>query len=403
MTESKVRRKKLPGCVGYGFFGLFAAAGTALFYFFTVAPVLEIYDARSWIVVPCEILSSEVAASHSSDGTTYRVAITYDYEVGGRSFTGDRYDFSLGSSSGYERKARIVERYPVGLETGCYVDPEEPEESVIDRAPGAYLLWGLFPLPFLAVGYGGLLWLFLPGRTRGPADAAPLARGAPSARASASTRGAPARAVAPPSGPQTLSPRHSRLVKLVVMVLVTAFWNGMVGLFLAMAVVPGIADGDVDWIPTLFMIPFVLVGLGLIGAVLHVFLGLFNPVLHVEIDDHHLTNGENCAVRWSFTGRTGRIRLLTVTFEGREAATYRRGTDSVTDHHTFFTEEIVSTTHPAALARGSATLAVPARTMPTFESSNNKVEWRLTFHGDIPNWPDVNEEFPVTVHPEESA
>lgn len=386
MTESKVRQqKKMPGCIGYGFFGLFAAVGTVLFYFLSVSPLVRIYEARSWIEVPCRILSSEVAESHSDDGTTYRVAITYDYGFGGRSYTGDRYDFSIGSSSGYDRKATIVERYPAGLATACYVDPEEPSESVIDRSPGAYLLWGLFPLPFMAVGYGGLLWLLVPGRTRRPAGAA-----APPARSVAAM---------PPRGPRTLSPRHSRVVKLVFMLLVAAFWNGIVGLFLATAVVPGIASGDIEWIPTLFMVPFVLAGLAMIGAVIYMFLGLFNPVLHVEIDDHHLTTGESCTVRWSFSGNSGRIGRLTVTFEGREAATYRRGTDSVTDRHTFFSQEIASTRHAVTVARGSATLAVPERTMPTFESSNNKIEWRLTFHGDISNWPDVNEEFPVTVHP----
>lgn len=386
--RSKVRQKKMGGCIGYAFFAIFAAAGTAFFYFLSLAPLLGLFHARSWIEVPCRVLTSEVAESSGDDGSTYRVAITYSYDFGGRSYTGDRYDFSIGSSSGYRRKAEVVERYPPGIETTCFADPEKPERSVVNRSPGLFLLWGLFPLPFMAVGYGGLLWMLFSQGLRRP-------------RAGERTLGAQAarRDAVPAPGPQALRPQHTRTVKLVGTVVAALFWNGIVSVFLFAAVIPGFQRGEVNWFLTLFLVPFVLVGLGLIGAVFYTLLGLFNPVLHLELGDSHLTPGESCSAGWRFTGRADRIQELTIELEGRESATYRRGTDSVTDHHTFFSEKLFSTRHPATLARGSVTLRIPERTMPTFESANNKISWRLVFRGDIPNWPDVNEEFPVTVHP----
>ena len=410
--RSKVRQKKMRGWLAYLFFGLFAAMGTMFFVIATVLPLWQIYSAKSWIDVPCRILSSEVGESQGEDGPTYRVDITYSYEFGGQSYTGDRYDFSSGSSSGYEGKARIVERYPVGLDTECYADPDKPERSVINRAPGAYLWWGLMSLPFMIIGFGGLFWLRSPARLRKPEedDDEPTARYATSSTRYSSTP-ASSRSFSPGSFSYgsadqvagTLKPKHSRRAKLLFILLFAVVWNAIVAFLLVSEVLPGLRDGDLDWMTGCFAIPFALVGVGLIGGVIYMLLALFNPVIEIEIGDTHLTPGESCTVRWSFTGNTRRIRHLTFTFEGREAATYRRGTDSVTDHHTFFSDEIVSTDHPATLGRGSATLTVPERTMPSFESSNNKIGWRLTVHGDIPYWPDVNEDFPIQVYPTEET
>ena len=37
--------------------------------------------------------------------------------------------------------------------------------------------------------------------------------------------------------------------------------------------------------------------------------------------------------------------------------------------------------------------------MHSFEAPNNRVRWTLIVHGDIPFWPDVRDEFPITVLP----
>jgi hypothetical protein len=44
-------------------------------------------------------------------------------------------------------------------------------------------------------------------------------------------------------------------------------------------------------------------------------------------------------------------------------------------------------------------VTVPEFTAPTFQGSSNKIEWQLKVRGEIPRWPDVNEEFDVFVLP----
>ena len=124
-------------------------------------------DARSWHETQCAIVSSRVATHSGDDGNTYSVEITYDYEYDWQEYRGDRYDFSLGSSSGYERKARIVDAHPPGGEVTCYVDPDDPTRSVIDRSPGGYLLWGPAVVA-LSGGRPGRLDLLLRGCRQRP-------------------------------------------------------------------------------------------------------------------------------------------------------------------------------------------------------------------------------------------
>jgi Protein of unknown function (DUF3592) len=402
---SKVRQAKTSGCMMVGFFGLFAAVGGGMLYFLTWLPLANIIAARGWTERNCEILSSEVAESRGSDGSTYRVDIHYRYQVEWQSYEGDHYDFSIGSSSGYDSKRRAVDAYPAGSEATCYVDPDDPTRSVINREPGSYLWWGLFPIPFLAVGVGGLLF-FLAGfgkrkRSAAKAGAArswmPL-RGSPD-RGSAKDWAESVADSAGTGGPLELKPGVSALGKILGTLFVALFWNGIVSVFLFTGVIPGFRSGNVEWFLTLFMVPFVLVGIGLIGFFFYQILASFNPRPRLTLADGHLTPGAETSLSWRFAGSAGRLQKLTLELEGRESARYRRGTSTYTDHHVFFSQELVSETRFHSIDRGEISLRVPQHTMPSFKSSNNEIEWRLKLRGDIPFWPDVIEDFTITVHP----
>ena len=178
------------------------------------------------------------------------------------------------------------------------------------------------------------------------------------------------------------------------------FWNGFLSVFLLAVILPSFRREDPEWFVTIFLIPFVLVGLGLIGAVLYQLLASFNPRPRLTLDQSRLTPGAESSLRWQFSGRAGRIERLTIELEGREEARYRRGTDTSTDHHVFFSRELVSEEgRLSAIPRGSTTLEIPQPTMPTFDAPNNRIEWRIKVHGDVPFWPDVDEAFPIVVHP----
>src|SRR5688572_12138242 len=154
------------GCLAI-FFLIFLLAGAAIVWFLGARPMLKVGDAQSWPAVDCTVVESLVEESSDSDGgTTYRAKVVAAYTFNGAEYRSANYDFS-GSvySSGYDGKAELVSRYPVGMRTTCYANPQDPSEAVISREFRATYLFGLFGLLFFLPGLFGLIWVFSGGAT----------------------------------------------------------------------------------------------------------------------------------------------------------------------------------------------------------------------------------------------
>jgi hypothetical protein len=373
--------KRAAGC----FFTVFMLVGlgfTAVFAW----PVVEIIQARNWQQVPCTILTSEVQTSRGSKGgSTYSVAVTFEYFVEEQRYTSDRYKFMGGSSSGRSGKEEIVARLQPGTQTFCYVNRRNPSEAVIERGFTSDLFFVFIPLIFVAIGAVGLVFtVFYKGKPKSP-----HARSSMSGPVAAST----VDSSAPARGPKgKLKASTSPGLRFGCVTGIALFWNGIVSIFV-------FGDGSMDGCTIVFMIPFVLVGLGLIGAVGYCFLGLFNPRPTLRMSGD-ATLGESLDIEWEVAGNAEKIKLFTITLEGREEATYRRGTSTSTDKSVFARMELVRVTHPKEMKRGRTKAAIPADTMHTFKSKNNKFLWQLKVEGEIPKWPDVGEEYEIEVKPQ---
>src|SRR5690606_8278032 len=122
-------------------------------------PIGQIIAARDWHETPCTVRSSELAEQRGDDSTSYVIRITYDYLYDAQPYTGERYHFGdIASNTSPKWKRRVVADHPAGHRTVCYVNPGDPAEAVLHRGPTRELWWGLFPLPFLAVGIGGVFF-----------------------------------------------------------------------------------------------------------------------------------------------------------------------------------------------------------------------------------------------------
>lgn len=145
------------GCLT-AFFSLFLLIGLGAFIAMVGLPALNILEARDWTATPCDIISSQVKSHSDSDGTTYSVDLSYRYQIKGREYQSNRYHFATGSSSGMEGKQAVVNRYPAGSRTVCYVNPQDPTDAVIERGFVTELLFGLIPLVFILIGAGGIFY-----------------------------------------------------------------------------------------------------------------------------------------------------------------------------------------------------------------------------------------------------
>jgi Protein of unknown function (DUF3592) len=404
---SRKSSRSLPaGCLA-GFFALFFFFGLGFFGFF-LAPAMQVLKARSWTAARCTVLASEVESHSGSDSATYSVAVRYRYQVDGVAYESDRYEFLGGSSSGYEHKQDIVERYPPGSRPICWVDPADPTQAVLERGLTRGYLFALIPGVFMLVGGGGAALALLAGRRRQPDKAMPWlpeARGEPvvpglTAGGGSTTAAGFADAEAGPTGPMVLHARAGPVGKLVGITLIAAFWNGITGVFVWKAF-EGWRGGAGDGCLTVFILPFVVIGLALLLGVPYQFLALFNPRLHLTLSSASLPLGGSARLSWSFSGFPGRIRRLRIELEGREEATYQRGTSTQTDRQVFATVTVVDTSERLEIPAGEAAVSVPADTMHSFAADHNRIVWSLKVSGDIRRWPDVSEEFELVVRPRE--
>lgn len=378
------------------FFGVFLAFGSFLTWLFFWIPVMGWWEARSWQEVPCTVAESRVGASSDSDGTTYRVEVTFDYTFDGGQYRSSRYNFHDNVySGGYDGKAAVVARYPPGTQTTCWANPASPAEAVLERGfLPAYLL-GLLPMIFVVVGVGGMAWAIRQGsRSRSAARTAGISG------VSTEPRESPFGVEIPPDARQSrvLKPQFSPFGRLIALILLALFWNGIVSVFVV-KMVEGWQSGDGDGCLTAFLVPFSLVGLGLIYLVFRQFLVLFNPRLQLTLNPGVVAPGEAATLQWTITGKAERVQKLKIVLEGREEATYRQGTDTKTDREVFATLPITETDHQMLIANGTARVEIPEDAMPSFSASRNKVVWTLKAVCEIAGWPDSDDDYEIVVAP----
>lgn len=369
--------------VGLLFGCVFFAAGAFFCWMMGLSPLLKSINSKDWIETSCIIDSSEVESHRSDDGTTYSVEISFHYTAKGQQYQSDTYNFSSASSSGRSGKAEVVARYPVGSEQTCWINPEDFSEAVISRdIPGivyfAIPFSSIFMLIGLAVGLGstGLL---------------PKKWGI-------SFNSRHKRVATEASGTEKLKSKSSGIGKVIGITFVACFWNGIVSVFLVQ-LIKSYNSGHPDWFLTVFLIPFVLIGIGLILGIFHSLLALANPKLELTLSESSPALGDTVQLEWSATKPLTKVRNLKISLQGEEAATYRRGTNSTTDKSTFCHDIVLELDQPATQQRGTLELTIPVDSMHSFDSANNKITWQLSVHGEIPRFPDIKNIYPITVRP----
>jgi len=359
---------------------LFAVVGGAVFTFLFAVPLVRTLASASWEERPCTIVRSTLRSWSTDDGTSYRPDVLYEYSADGRDWRSNRVTFFSALSTGRAEARAVRDRYKAGSRSTAWIDPDDPTRSVLEREFRPRFMLGLLPLLFLFVGAALMRfgWKQLH-------DVTGLEEGAPE----------PATPVA---SPVTLKPQLSPVGKVAGTLFFALFWNGIVSIFVWQAL-KGWQTGHPDWFLTIFIIPFVLVGLASFVFVGHYTLALANPRPRVTLQGGEPCLGDELRIDWMFIGRSSRLTHLRIFLEGREEATYRRGTDTVTEREIFATIPLVDTANNWEIPRGSAAVSIPDDTMHTFSGSNNRVVWEIKVTGAIPRWPGVDQNFPVTLHP----
>lgn len=406
MSVRKTPRGCAPGCVAWVFALMFLGGGCGMFYLLALRPGLGMLQARNWVATPCTVVSSGVEA----DDGSLQLTVVFKYSVDQKEYQSDTYCFtSMSSNTANRWKQQVVKDHPAGKQTTCYVNPSNPAEAVIEPGWVPDMWWGLFPFPFLLVGGAALLVatgvIRLPNSTLRPSASnwkpTPQVRALPREPEDSDSEAEDTDATELADGPVTLKPASTPLGVCLGVLIGALFWNGIVSVFV-WQVYRQFQQGQVGgwgWFEAVFLVPFVLIGLGLIAAFFYSLLNLFNPRPTLIVNSQSVPLGGELQIRWTVAGRIASINRFTITLKGVEKAIYHRGTTTHTDEATFAEILLIETFENFEIAEGETTAAIPADTMHSFDAGHNKIEWTLVVKGDIQLWPDMSVTFPITVLP----
>lgn len=118
-----------------------------------------------WPVVSCVILRSEMDERQVDPNgpVERRFSVLYGYEWDGEKYNSELWKLrGSGWSSKEDVIQSLIERYPEASTQQCHVNPDKPEEAVLEvesKAPG-YSLW--FPALFVVGGLGIVIGAWRP-------------------------------------------------------------------------------------------------------------------------------------------------------------------------------------------------------------------------------------------------
>jgi hypothetical protein len=389
LTSSSKKSSNAGRRVGIVLFGIFFLVGLGLSWPLGVLPIRNAASAKSWTETPCKVIWSRVITHQGDDGDTYSVDIFYEYEAGGELQRSNRYSFGGGSSSGRGSKRAIVKRYPRQSAQVCFVDPDDPLEAVLKPKLGSSIFLAIIPAVFVLIGGGGLAAILMSGRKDNK-----------SSSLTGSTRDRNRDNFGDGSS-RTFRPGRKRLIGFFIALGVALFWNGITSVFVWQAI-EGFRRGSPEWFLTIFIIPFVLIGLAMICAVVYTLVAMFSPKPILTLTPGSPALGQQLRVEWKIHGSTHRLRNLRLLLIGKEKATYRRGTNTSTETKTFYRRALAEAKHGLEMVQGEGRIDLPTDLCHSLDLGNNEIEWSLKVEGEIPVWPDISDEYEITVRPPES-
>jgi len=394
------------------FFAIFLFVGLFFMYLIADSVVMPYIRSGNFVQIPCTITRSEVSDRMDDGSRLYAAEIEYDYEYLGQKYHSDKTGFSDSSGSWKGSYQAVVDRYPLGSQQVCFVDPEKHDYAVLERKwSWMFLMLGI-PGLFVLVGTGGIIGVLMPSRPKrnqyfGSSSAInsqdKLAYGEDAQSSVVATsldmilknQPFPHYDAGLAEKPRELPTMTSPVMILGCAIFFALFWNGITWLiFISM-----LRDNNAKFFGLAFMSLFLLVGLGLIAWVFYQFLALFNPKPTVAISRSLLPIGSSSDLTWKFSSTPTSMSQLVIKLIGEEEAQYRRGTDTVTDKKIFFEKILFDSFEPTAMEQGTVQVEIPDNSMHTFMASHNKIRWKITLKGSIPKWPDVMHDYELLVCP----
>jgi hypothetical protein len=413
---------RLAGCAGlsilFVFSGMFLVIGLISLFTLTILPLWLQQQAKSWKETPCVIRDIGVKVNDGSDGDTFEPRVLYEYTFEGRAYTGKEFWFGDVSDGNRSAVEEAIAKYQVGGESICYVNPKKPSQAILEPTVAKGILigmivGGLFSLFGLGGCYGAVYAFRHSNGTKKverPAGQATVRSASPALGLMSSPSNSSAVqsgdgptyyqnvAACPmegeaPDEPLVLKQSFSRTSGAIAAWVFALIWNGFIGTFFVLAM------GKMPWFPVLILSIFAVIGIGILFYACRKTLQIFNPRTTVVCSQRYLYPLSEFEVSWMQQGKSSRIRKLKITLQGSESVSYRQGTTTRTEENKFYEKVIVETTEASEIAQGFSLVQLTEDTMHSFKANRNSVVWKIQVHGDIAYWPDIEDDYEITIYP----
>ncbi|MGJ8655284.1 MAG: DUF3592 domain-containing protein [Akkermansiaceae bacterium] len=261
------------------FAAIFGFGGILIFTTEFLTPFLESRQANDWIQIEAHVTKSKLK---NNDGAL-NINLKYNYQYQGKQYQGNRFELTkAGRNFSTKTYRKTAKSYPKGSKIPIWVNPHNPEQSVYKRNM-VITNWIALPfsIPFLTVGTLALLYALLNPLAFKIQKQAWLEAAVIASRNSA------------PELHKALSDenlnshqhtkinflkRHHSLTSLTYLFLIL-FANGIISVFVIVAIGMHIEGNPLAYILTIFLIPFVIFGFTFIRKFL-------NSLFHKIGDDY---------------------------------------------------------------------------------------------------------------------
>ena len=334
--------------------GGFLAAGIV-----TLRPIVFPLDTSGWqpveaVVVKSDIRTGTTRSSRGRRTTTYHPYIAYTYTVGDQTYDNDRIN-RYGTPQGRNESERLTQDYSVGKKITVYVNPEAPQESVIDREGGRSVMQIVMGGIAFLVGSVAFLGTLIVLLKRITGDRVEADFSTPETLLTDASSYDLGRSLPRPAQELGRPLRQVTRQRLGLLTVFAIFWNGMI---IAILVNSGVGRRPFTW-DQLFLVPFVVVGLVLIvQAVRAALQQLFAPKLEVLLMEGRLEAGQTVQFAYRVIGDAQKLRNLVFRLQCGSAANRNR---SRWERHAVPMDiPVFQTENPVAIQGGSFRVTLPA-------------------------------------------
>jgi len=420
MKKRGDRRTGSPGLGSLGAILIYGAAlvtGVAMLGYMLWAIILPEWQVNQvFQETAARVIAKRLGVETTEQVTQYRPELTIRYEVDGETYEQTTYDILRWFSLSRTEQQELLDQFTVGETYPAWYDPQEPQRVVLVR-DYRWWLWLALLIPVALILFGALRmaseflrWnssperlsqkrLLVPGSSTTEFIAGQAGVEFPSLPRDDNITNSPGTHLA-----YRLPINISSWVMLAAVLGVTLFWNAT-WIFFAVICIRDWSLGAGSWFLTLFLVPFSLIGVLMIGLLVRaaiITLGV-GPT-HVEISQHPWRAGGEYEVWFSQSGKLT-LKHLIVELICEESVTYRQGTDTRTERCIVYRQMLFERRDfvipEDAPLEELVTCRIPATAMHSFEAPSNEIQWKLMVRAEIVSWPNFERSFSIVVQPAE--